>query len=164
MSELIRWFRWRGITDLEQVTNYHCTAYADLRAEKLGDDGEAVADSPSTRAVAMGAPIGLAQYRELFRGQRLRADLRPVDGASAARGSGQTPELGGANKVQPLSSEAQQPLLAAVLHMIQTLAPHILSEAEAEAEAKRQRRRGPQPHLQQAPQAGGVPAQPGAPG
>ncbi|GAA2974080.1 site-specific integrase [Streptomyces enissocaesilis] len=138
LSELIRWFKWlteQGITDLEQVTNYHCTAYVDFRAEKLGDDGEVVADSPSTRAVAMGAPIGLAHYRSLFSGQKLRDNLRPFNGASAAGGSGRTAELGGANKVQPLSSEVQQPLLAAVLYVIGTLAPHILSEAEA----KRQR-------------------------
>ncbi|MDX3402559.1 hypothetical protein B0E38_01432 [Streptomyces sp. 111WW2] len=138
LSELIRWFKWlteQGITDLEQVTNYHCTAYVDFWAEKLGDDGEVVADSPSTRAVAMGAPIGLAQYRALFSGQKFRDDLRPFDGASAAGGSGRTAELGGANKVQPLSSEVQQPLLAAVLYVIQTLGQHILSEAEA----KRQR-------------------------
>ncbi|MFD5650570.1 site-specific integrase [Streptomyces sp. NPDC127039] len=134
LSELIRWFKWlteQGITDLEQVTNYHCTTYVDVRAEKLGDDGEVVAGSPSTRAVAMGAPIGLAQYRALFSGQKFRADLRPFDGASAAGGSGRTAELGGANKVQSLASEVQQPLLAAVLYVIKTLAPHTLSEAEA---------------------------------
>lgn len=134
LSELIRWFRWltkQGITDLDQVTNYHCTAYVDFRGEKLGDDGEVVADSASTRAVAMGAVIGLAQYGELFSGQKFRQGLRPFDGASAAGGSGRSAEVGGANKVQPLSSEVQQPLLAAVLYVIQTLAPHILKEAES---------------------------------
>ncbi|WP_328690080.1 site-specific integrase [Streptomyces phaeochromogenes] len=134
LSELIRWFKWlteQGITDLDQVTNYHCTAYVDFRAVKLGDGGEVVADSPSTRAVAMGAAIGLAQYKELFSGQKLRDDLHPFDGASAAGASGRSAELGGANKVQPLASEVQQPLLAAVLYMIQTMAPHILREAEA---------------------------------
>ncbi|MFI5822814.1 site-specific integrase [Streptomyces rishiriensis] len=138
LSELIRWFKWlteQGITDLEQVTGYHCTAYVDFRGERLDDDGEVVADSASTRAIAMGAVIGLAQYRELFSGQRFRDDLRPFDGASAGGGSGRTAELGGANKVQPLASEVQQPLLAAVLYMIQTMAPHILREAEL----KRQR-------------------------
>ncbi|MDF6066763.1 site-specific integrase [Streptomyces sp. JH010] len=138
LSELIRWFRWlteQGITDLEQVTNYHCTAYVEFRGERLGNDGEVVADSASTRAVAMGAVIGLAQYRQLFSGQRFRDELRPFDGASAAAGSGRTAEVAGANKVQPLASEVQQPLLAAVLYMIQTLAPHILMEAES----KRQR-------------------------
>ncbi|MET8249286.1 hypothetical protein ABZV31_35900 [Streptomyces sp. NPDC005202] len=54
--------------------------------------------------------IGLAQYRELFSGQKFRDDLRPFDGASAAGGSGRTAEVGGANKVQPLASEVQQPL------------------------------------------------------
>ncbi|MGA5442366.1 site-specific integrase [Streptomyces griseoincarnatus] len=133
LSELIRWFKWlteQGITDLDQVTTYHCTAYVDFRGEKLGDDGEVVADSPSTRAVAMGVVIGLAQYQELFSGQKFRDDLRPFDGASAAGGSGRSAEVGGANKVQPLASEVQQPLLAAVLYMIQALAPHILREAE----------------------------------
>ncbi|MFI9781400.1 site-specific integrase [Streptomyces sp. NPDC051956] len=138
LSELIRWFRWlteQGLTDLSQVTNYHCTAYVDFRGQKLGDDGEVAADSASTRAVAMGVVIGLAHYRELFSGQKFQDDLRPFDGASAAGGSGRSAEVGGANKVQPLTSEVQQPLLAAVLYVIQTLAPHILKEAEA----KRQR-------------------------
>ncbi|OEJ28879.1 hypothetical protein AR457_33930 [Streptomyces agglomeratus] len=134
LSELIRWFKWlmdQGITDLGEVTSYHCTAYVDFRGERIGDDGEVVADSPSTRAVAMGTVIGLAQYRELFTGLRFRDDLHPFNGASAAAGSGRTAELAGANKVQPLPSEVQQPLLAAVLYVIQTLAPHILREAEA---------------------------------
>lgn len=139
LSELIRWFKWlteQGVTDLDQVTSYHCTAYVDFRGERLGDDGEVVANSASTRAVAMGAVIGLAQYRELFTGQRFRDDLRPFKGASAAGGSGRSAELAGANKVQPLSSDVQQPLLAAVLYMIQTLAPHILREADSKRERR----------------------------
>lgn len=36
--------------------------------------------------------------------------------------------------MQPLASDVQQPLLAAVLYMIQTLAPHILREADSKRE------------------------------
>ncbi|MCZ9354126.1 hypothetical protein ACFW4O_26955 [Streptomyces mutabilis] len=108
----------------------------------------------------MGAAIGLAQYQELFSGRRFRDDLRPFDGASADEGSGRSAEVGGANKVQPLASEVQQPPLAAALYMIQTLASHILREAEVKRKCQPPTAASPR---HQAPRPRGVPAQSEAP-
>ena len=93
LGELTRLFRWldrRHVTTLAEVDTHTCEAYLAFRRYILDEDGNVVGEqSPAVRRAAAQIVVDLVNYRDLFTADRVRADLRPWNGALAsAIGSG----------------------------------------------------------------------------
>jgi integrase len=127
LDELTRWLNWltrRGVTGLAQVDDDCCAAYLAHRRHVLDEHGVVVGDrSPVTRRGAAQVVVDLLNYGELFTTDRLDPSLRPWAGASpsavAQMRSGREE-----NKTPPVADVVLQPLLAAALHLVNTLGPH----------------------------------------
>ncbi|MFF4453744.1 hypothetical protein [Streptomyces goshikiensis] len=68
----------------------------------------------------------LAHYGELFTTDRYHPGLRPFPGQPTSKSRGTK-----ANRTPPVSDKVFQPILAAALHLVQTLAPPLLRELDA---------------------------------
>jgi integrase len=130
LRELTRFFRWleqRQVTSLAEVDNHTCEAYLAFRRYILDENGIVVGElSPMVRRSVAQIVIDLINYRDLFTAERVRADLRPWGGASAAS----VAELArgrGANSTPPVPDEMFQPMLAAALHLVQVLGSHAVA-------------------------------------
>ncbi|MGY1398110.1 site-specific integrase [Streptomyces sp. SS10] len=127
LLELVRWLNWltaQGVTELGEVTEHHCTSFAQYRATHR-PNGKKTHDRPSVRRAVELTIIGLARYGELFTTDRYHPRLRPFPGQVTSKPSGN------ANKTPPVADPTFQPLLGAALYLIQTLAPHLLRQLDA---------------------------------
>ncbi|MFD4942256.1 site-specific integrase [Streptomyces sp. NPDC058409] len=131
LLELVRWLNWltaRGIQHLDEVTEHHCTSFAQYRATHR-PNGTKTPHRESVHKLVASVILGLVQYGELFTTDRYRDELRPFAGHTADEVAG-TDSGPAENKTQPVADEVFQPLLAAALYLVQTLAPHLVRELE----------------------------------
>ncbi|MER6096105.1 hypothetical protein ABT154_09640 [Streptomyces sp. NPDC001728] len=136
LLELVRWLNWltaQGIDELGEVTEHHCVSFAQYRATHR-PNGTKTRDRPSVRRMVELVIIGLARYGELFTMDRYDPGLRPF-AATASEVSGGKTE----NKTQPVPDTIFQPMLAAALYLVQTIAPLLLRELAAKREGDARR-------------------------
>lgn len=130
LEELVRFFGWLhqcGITTLAQVDTHVCESYLAFRRYLTDESGTVVGEqSPGTRRAAAQVVVDLVDYRDLFTADRVRADLRPWNGASASAVA-EMPSGRTENKTQPVADEVLQPMLAAALHMVTVVGPHAVT-------------------------------------
>ena len=69
--------------------------------------------------------VDLVDYRDLFTSDRVPADLRPWGGATASAVA-EMPSGREGNKTPAVPAEVLQPMLAAALHLVQVLGPHVV--------------------------------------
>ena len=69
--------------------------------------------------------VDLVDYRDLFTADRVPADLRPWGGATASAVA-EMPSGRQGNKTPAVRAEVLQPMLAAALHLVQALGPHVV--------------------------------------
>ncbi|WP_438293140.1 site-specific integrase [Streptomyces sp. HUAS TT7] len=146
LAALTRWLNWlteHGVTALSQVTQQHCDSYLEWNRHVRGEDGKPIrAASSGYRLQAVLAVQEIAFYPELFSTDAYAAGFRPWGSISAFRVSGYSHAE--ANKTQPVPEETLQPLLAAVLYMIEHLGPHVV-ELNADFVAQRHPQRAVPP-------------------
>jgi hypothetical protein len=125
---LTRWLNWltsHGVTGLGEVTEEHCDGFLAHCGHAHDKQGRQLREaSPSHRRQAVAVVLDLISYRELFTSDRHHADLRPWKGASSSAVVGMRPDT--ENKTQPVPDDVLQPLLAAGLLIVNTLAPHLV--------------------------------------
>ena len=130
LDEIVRFFGWlgqNGITSLAQVDTHVCESYLAFRRCLTDESGTVVGEqSPGTRRAAAQVVVDLVDYRDLFTADRIRADLRPWNGASASAVA-EMPSGRTENKTQPVAGEVLQPMLAAALHLVTVLGPHAVT-------------------------------------
>ena len=81
--------------------------------------------SPGVRRAAAQIIVDLVDYRDLFTADRVPADLRPWGGATASAVA-EMPCGRQGNKTPAVPGDVLQPMLAAALHLVQTLGPHVV--------------------------------------
>ena len=81
--------------------------------------------SPGVRRAAAQIIVDLVDYRDLFTADRVPADLRPWGGATASAVA-EMPCGRRGNKTPAVPGDVLQPMLAAALHLVQTLGPHVV--------------------------------------
>jgi len=129
LARLTGWLNWltgQGLTCLAEVTQRHCLAYLHESSHRRDTGGhQVVALTPSGQREYVAALVDLAHYGELFSTDRYANGFRPWSGARPATIVGYNPT--GENKTQPARQELLQPLLAAALHVVEVLGPHIVA-------------------------------------
>jgi hypothetical protein len=129
LVEVTRWFNWltaHAVISLDQVTDWHCDAYAAERSVRRDKHGVVIGEQVNARYSAVAAIVDLAAYRELFTTDRYPAGLRPFGGRTVHAVS--TRQVAAGNKTPVVPAEILQPVLAAALYMVNTLGPHIIAE------------------------------------
>ncbi|WP_433322862.1 hypothetical protein [Dactylosporangium sp. CA-139066] len=130
LDEIVRFFGWlqqRGITSLAQVDTHVCESYLAFRRYLTDESGQVIGEqSHAIRRAAAQVVVDLVDYRELFTADRVRADLRPWNGASASAVA-EMPSGRTGNKTQPVADKVLQPMLAAALHLATVLGPHAVT-------------------------------------
>lgn len=130
LDEIVKLFGWlqqRGITSLAQVDTRVCESYLAFRRYVTDESGQVVGEqSHAIRRAAAQVIVALVDYRDLFTADRVRADLRPWNGASASAVA-EMPSGRTENKTQPVAAEVLQPMLAAALHVVTVLGPHAVT-------------------------------------
>lgn len=130
LGELIRWLNWltaHGVATLDDVTGWHCEAYTAERSERRDSGGNVIGRQAPAMARAAETIIDLACYRELFSSDRYPPGLRPFGGRPGTTVAGLTRTRNGENSTPPVPGDLLQPVLAAALYMVRTLAPGITS-------------------------------------
>src|SRR4029077_8424829 len=129
LYEAGRFFGWldqRGITTLAALGTHLCEEYLAFRRYVIDSHGTVVGEqSPGVRRAAAQIIVDLVDYRDLFTADRVPADLRPWGGATASAVA-EMPCGRQGNKTPAVPSEVLQPILAAALHLVQTLGPHVV--------------------------------------
>ena len=133
LAELIRFTAWltaHGVTSLEALTSEDCDAYLAHRRYPRDADGAVVGErGTGTRRLAALIITDLLNYRDLFTADRVPAGLRPWGGASPSAIAEDTKVR--QNKTPPAPDVVLQPMLAAALHLVNTVGPHMARLAEA---------------------------------
>lgn len=130
---LTRWLNWltrEGVTGLGEVTEEHCERFLAHCGHARDKQGRQLREaSASHRRQAVAVILDMISYRELFTSDRYPAGLRPWKGASSSAVAGMRPR--GENKTPPVPGDILQPLLAASLLIVNTLAPHMIELRDA---------------------------------
>jgi hypothetical protein len=125
-AELVRFVAWlseHGVTSLEDLTGEDCDAYLAHRRYRRDQDGIVVGErGTGTRRLAALIITDLLNYRELFTADRVPAGLRPWGGATPSAIAEDTKVR--QNKTPPAPDAVLQPMLAAALHLVNTVGPH----------------------------------------
>lgn len=128
LAELIRFLKWltaTGVYSLEELHSDDCDAYLAHRRYHRDQDGVVVGERGSgTRRLAALIVTDLLNYRELFTADQVPADLRLWGGAAPSAIAEDTRV--GQNKTLPVSDEVLQPMLAAALHLVNVIGPHVV--------------------------------------
>jgi integrase len=140
LAELTRFLNWltgRGVTALADVDDQHCQAYLAHR-RYLRDENDVVVGelSPATRKAAAQVVVDLANHRELFSTDQVRAGWSPWQGA-APSAVAEMPCRAGHNKTPPLNDAVLQPMLAAAGYLVTTLGAHTVELAQHIRDADR---------------------------
>lgn len=140
LDEAARFFGWlqrRGVTSLGQVDTQVCESYLAFRRYVTDEAGTVVGEqSHAVRRSAAQIVVDLVDYRELFTADRVRANLRPWNGASASAVA-EMPSGRTENKTQPVADGVLQPMLAAALHVVAVLGPYAVELRQELGEADR---------------------------
>lgn len=120
------WLDQRGITTLTELDTHLCEQYLAFRRYVVDADGAVVGEqSAGVRRAAAQMIVDLVDYRDLFTSDRVPADLRPWGGATASAVA-EMPSGRQGNKTPAVRAEVLQPMLAAALHLVQALGPHVV--------------------------------------
>ena len=120
------WLDQRGITTLAELDTHLCEEYLAFRRYVVDADGVVVGEqSAGVRRAAAQIIVDLVDYRDLFTSDRVPADLRPWGGATASAVA-EMPSGSQGNKTPAVRADVLQPMLAAALHLVQTLGPHVV--------------------------------------
>ncbi|OFJ51118.1 hypothetical protein BEL07_24400 [Mycolicibacterium grossiae] len=120
------WLDQRGITALTELDSHLCEEYLAFRRYVIDPEGVIAGEqSPGVRRAAAQMIVDLVDYRDLFTADRVPADLRPWGGATASAVA-EMPSGRDGNKTPPVPAEVLQPMLAAALHLVQILGPHVV--------------------------------------
>ena len=120
------WLDQRGITTLAELDTHLCEQYLAFRRYVVDADGVVVGEqSAGVRRAAAQMIVDLVDYRDLFTSDRVPADLRPWGGATASAVA-EMPSGRQGNKTPAVRAEVLQPMLAAALHLVQALGPHVV--------------------------------------
>ena len=129
LYEAGRFFGWlaqRGITTLAALDTHLCEEYLAFRRYVIDSHGAVVGEqSPGVRRAAAQIIVDLVDYRDLFTADRVPADLRPWGGATASAVA-EMPCGRRGNKTPAVPGDVLQPMLAAALHLVQILGPHVV--------------------------------------
>ena len=129
LYEAGRFFGWlaqRGITTLAALDTHLCEEYLAFRRYVIDSHGAVVGEqSPGVRRAAAQIIVDLVDYRDLFTADRVPADLRPWGGATASAVA-EMPCGRPGNKTPAVPGDVLQPMLAAALHLVQILGPHVV--------------------------------------
>ena len=129
LYEAGRFFGWlaqRGITTLAALDTHLCEEYLAFRRYVIDSHGAVVGEqSPGVRRAAAQIIVDLVDYRDLFTADRVPADLRPWGGATASAVA-EMPCGRQGNKTTAVPGDVLQPMLAAALHLVQILGPHVV--------------------------------------
>jgi hypothetical protein len=129
LEETIKFFSWltrRRLPSLEHLDTADCGAYLDHRRYIVDAEGIVVGEqSHGIRRTAAQIVVDLVNYRELFTADHVRADLRPWGGASASAVA-EMPSGRSGNTTEPVPEQILQPTLAAALHLVGVLGPHVI--------------------------------------
>jgi len=140
LDELATWFGWlagKGIASLAEVDDDCCREYLAHRRYVLDGNGTVVGErSPAIRRRAAQVAVELVSYRELFSADRVSPGLRPWSGASATAVA-EMPSGRAGNKTPPVHDSLLRPLLAAALHLVSAIGPHVPGLIREVAEADR---------------------------
>ncbi len=140
LDELATWFGWlagKGIASLAEVDDDRCREYLAHRRYVLDGNGIVVGErSPAIRRRAAQVAVDLVSYRELFSADRVSPGLRPWSGASATAVA-EMPSGRTGNKTPPVHDSLLRPLLAAALHLVSAIGPHVSGLLQEVAEAGR---------------------------
>ncbi|HUY45044.1 MAG TPA: hypothetical protein VMV92_04885, partial [Streptosporangiaceae bacterium] len=140
LDEFATWFGWlagKGIASLAEVDDDCCRGYLAHRRYVLDGNGAIVGErSPALRRRAAQVAVDLVNYRELFSADRVSPGLRPWAGASATAVA-EMPSGRAGNKTPPVHDSLLRPLLAAALHLVGTVGPHVSGLLQEVAEADR---------------------------
>ncbi|MGW6871325.1 site-specific integrase [Streptomyces xanthophaeus] len=126
LDGLTHWFNYladHGVTSLGQVTQTHCDGFHQARSLRQ-DGGRPVA--PGTLANSLRPVQYLALYGELFSTDGYPAGFVPWGGRPISEVAGAVHSAG--NTVPPVPEEVFQPMLAAALHLVQVIGPHVAPE------------------------------------
>jgi hypothetical protein len=120
------WLDQRGIAALAELDTYLCEQYLAFRRYVVDADDVVVGEqSAGVRRAAAQMIVDLVDYRDLFTSDRVPADLRPWGGATASAVA-EMPSGREGNKTPAVPAEVLQPMLAAALHLVQALGPHVV--------------------------------------
>jgi len=120
------WLDQRGIATLNELDTHLCEEYLAFRRYVIAPDGVVVGEqSPAVRRAAAQLIVDLVDYRDLFTADRIPADLRPWGGATASAVA-EMPSGREGNKTPAVPAGVLQPMLAAALHLVQILGPHVV--------------------------------------
>ncbi|MEG8184610.1 site-specific integrase [Nocardia terpenica] len=123
-ARLFAWLTDRGTLSLAELDTRACEAYLAFRRYVTDDEGTVVGEqSPNVRRAAAQIIVDLVDYQDLFTADRVRPDLRPWGGATA-NAVAEMPAGRGMNKTPPVANDILQPMLAAAMHLTETLGPH----------------------------------------
>jgi hypothetical protein len=137
VTEWLNWLTGDGVTELGQVTQYHCDRYLAHRGDIYDKNGNRLREaSPSYKRTIVASVIDLAIYGELFTSDRYDPALLPWKGKAASTVVGYAPT--GENTTPVVPPETLQPFLAASLYLVEVMGPHI---ADLWRRLKRQPRR-----------------------
>ncbi|MFI6368828.1 hypothetical protein ACIBG0_39625 [Nocardia sp. NPDC050630] len=129
LYEAGRFFGWlgqRGITTLAELDTRLCEEYLAFRRYVIDTDGVVVGEqSAGVRRTAAQIIVDLVDYRDLFTTDQVPADLRPWGGATASAVA-EMPSGRDGNKTPAVPAGVLQPMLAAALHLVQILGPHVV--------------------------------------
>ncbi|MBV8349355.1 MAG: site-specific integrase, partial [Mycolicibacterium sp.] len=119
------WLDQRGISALAELDTRRCEEYLAFRRYIIDLEGVVVGEQSSgVRRAAAQMIVDLVDYRDLFTTDRVPAYLRPWGGATASAVA-EMPCGREGNKTPAVSGEVLQPMLAAALHLVQILGPHV---------------------------------------
>ncbi len=120
------WLDQRGITTLAVLDTHLCEQYLAFRRYVVDADGVVVGEqSAGVRRAASQMIVDLVDYRDLFTSDRVPAVLRPWGGATASAVA-EMPSGRQGNKTPAVRAEVLQPMLAAALHLVRALGPHVV--------------------------------------
>jgi len=140
LAELTRFLNWltgRGVTALADVDDHQCQAFLAHR-RYLRDENDVVVGelSPATRKAAAQVVVDLANHRELFSTDQVRAGWSPWQGA-APSAVAEMPCRAGHNKTPPVNDTVLQPMLAAAGYLVNTLGTHAVELSQHIRDADR---------------------------
>ena len=140
LAELTRFLNWltgRGVTALADVDDQHCQAYLAHRRYLCDENDVVVGElSPATRKAAAQVVVDLANHRELFSTDQVRAGWSPWQGA-APSAVAEMPCRAGHNKTPPVNDAVLQPMLAAAGYLVNTLGAHAVELSQHIRDADR---------------------------
>jgi integrase len=126
-----RWFEFLAdhkVASLADVDDWHTGAFVEEMATLRGRSHQAVSQVLERKRTAARTVIELVRYAPLYSADTFADGFVPFGGRQADTVVGKRPNQGNCTPVVP--ADTLQPLLAAVLYISGTLAPHILTLAQ----------------------------------